>query len=102
LGLLLYVRLDGDATRLRTRMFAPLMGVMEDPATGSANAALAALLTSMAPGDNVALAFDIAQGIEMGRPSRLFATSNKTGEGPVMATIAGDCVPMFRGVYGTP
>jgi trans-2,3-dihydro-3-hydroxyanthranilate isomerase len=99
LGLLLYVRLDGDATRLQTRMFAPLLGVMEDPATGSANAALAALLTSMAPGDNVELAFDIAQGIEMGRPSRLFATSNKTAEGPVTATIAGNCVPATRGVY---
>ena len=51
----LYVRKDGDATRLRTRMFAPLSGVLEDPATGSANAALAALLTSMAPGENVDL-----------------------------------------------
>ena len=40
----LYVRVDGDATRLRTRMFGPLVGVLEDPATGSANAALAALL----------------------------------------------------------
>jgi trans-2,3-dihydro-3-hydroxyanthranilate isomerase len=101
LGLLLYVRLDGDATRLQTRVFAPLAGIMEDPATGSANAALAALLTSMAPGDNVELAFDIAQGIEMGRPSRLLATSNKTGEGPVLATIAGNCVPVLRGVYET-
>ena len=51
----LYVRVDGDATRLRTRMFAPLVGVLEDPATGSANAALAALLTSLAPGENVDL-----------------------------------------------
>ena len=38
-GLHLYVRRDGDATRLRTRMFAPLGGTVEDPATGSANAA---------------------------------------------------------------
>ncbi|HEY1934126.1 MAG TPA: PhzF family phenazine biosynthesis protein [Acetobacteraceae bacterium] len=96
-GLLLYVRLGGDATRLRTRMFAPLMGILEDPATGSANAALAALLTSLAPGENVDLTYDIEQGIEMGRPSRLVATARKTAEGPVTATVAGDCVPMLSG-----
>ena len=51
----LYARRDGDATRLRARMFAPLGGTLEDPATGSANAALAALLTSLAPGENADL-----------------------------------------------
>jgi trans-2,3-dihydro-3-hydroxyanthranilate isomerase len=93
----LYVRIDSDATRLRTRMFAPLAGVLEDPATGSANAALAALLTSLAPGENVDLTYDIAQGIEMGRPSRIVATARKTAEGPVSATVAGTCVPVLRG-----
>lgn len=96
-GLHLYVRVDGDATRLRTRMFAPLAGVLEDPATGSANAALAALLTSLAPGENVDLSYDIAQGVEMGRPSRIVATARKTAEGPVTATVAGNCVPVLRG-----
>jgi trans-2,3-dihydro-3-hydroxyanthranilate isomerase len=94
---LLYARRDGDALRPRVRMFAPLLGIMEDPATGSANAALAALLTALAPGDNLDLAYDIEQGIEMGRPSRLFATARKTGEGPVTATVGGSCVPMMRG-----
>ena len=93
----LYVRLDGDATRLRTRMFAPLGGILEDPATGSANAALAALLTSLAPGEDVDLVYDIEQGVEMGRPSRIVATARKTAEGPVSATVAGSCVPMLRG-----
>ena len=93
----LYARLDGDATRLRTRMFAPLAGVLEDPATGSANAALAALLTSLAPGENVDLTYDIAQGVEMGRPSRIVATARKTAEGPVSATVAGSCVPVMTG-----
>ena len=93
----LYARVEGDATRLRARMFAPLVGVVEDPATGSANAALAALLTSLAPGDNLALAYDIAQGEEMGRPSRLLATARKTPEGPVLATVSGACVGMMQG-----
>ena len=93
----LYVRRDGDATKLRTRMFAPLGGVTEDPATGSANAALSALLTSLAPGEDVAMHYEIEQGIEMGRPSLLIGGARKTAEGAVLATIAGNCVPVMRG-----
>jgi trans-2,3-dihydro-3-hydroxyanthranilate isomerase len=96
-AVLLYVRRDGDATRLRTRMFAPLGGVLEDPATGSACAALGALLTAMAPGENVDLHYEIEQGVEMGRPSLLIASGRKTAEGPVEATVAGSCVPAARG-----
>jgi trans-2,3-dihydro-3-hydroxyanthranilate isomerase len=93
----LYVRVEGDATRLRARMFAPLSGVLEDPATGSANATLAALLTSLAPGEDVDLLYAVEQGIEMGRPSEMIASARKTPEGPVSASVAGDCVPVMRG-----
>ncbi len=93
----LYTRSSDDLLHLRARMFAPLQGILEDPATGSANAALAALLTSLAPGENVDLHFEIEQGIEMGRPSQIIASARKTAEGPVTATVAGDCVPMMRG-----
>ena len=93
----LYVRKDGDATTLRTRMFGPLGGVLEDPATGSANAALSALLVSLAPGEDVALHFEIEQGIEMGRPSLLIGGARKTAEGAVLATVAGSCVRVMRG-----
>ncbi len=96
-AVLLYVRREGDATRLRARMFAPLGGVLEDPATGSACAALGALLTSMAPGEDVDLHYEIEQGVEMGRPSLLIASGRKTAEGPVEATVAGSCVPVARG-----
>jgi trans-2,3-dihydro-3-hydroxyanthranilate isomerase len=96
-AVLLYVRRDGDATQLRARMFAPLGGVLEDPATGSACAALGALLTSMAPGENVDLHYEIEQGVEMGRPSLLIASGRKTAEGPVEATVAGSCVAAARG-----
>ena len=95
--LYLYVRVDGSALRLRTRMFAPLGGIMEDPATGSASATLAALLTAQAPGDDVALTFEIEQGVELHRPSRIVAAARKTGEGPVSATVSGTCVPMLAG-----
>jgi trans-2,3-dihydro-3-hydroxyanthranilate isomerase len=93
----LYARREGDATRLRARMFAPLGGVLEDPATGSANAALAALLTSLAPGENADLHYEIEQGVEMGRPSQIIAGARKTAEGPVLATVAGECVNVMRG-----
>ena len=93
----LYARRDGDATRLAARMFAPLGGVLEDPATGSANAALAALLTSLAPGENADLSYEILQGVEMGRPSQIIASARKTAEGPVLATVEGSCVPVMRG-----
>jgi trans-2,3-dihydro-3-hydroxyanthranilate isomerase len=93
----LYARRDGDATRLAARMFAPLGGISEDPATGSANAALAALLTSLAPGENADLSYEIRQGVEMGRPSQITASARKTAEGPVLATVGGGCVPVIRG-----
>ena len=92
-----YARIEGDATRLVARMFGPLAGVTEDPATGSANATLAALLTSLAPGADVALHYDIAQGAGTGRPSRILAGARKTAEGPITATVAGECVERARG-----
>jgi trans-2,3-dihydro-3-hydroxyanthranilate isomerase len=97
-ALYLYVRRNGDVTRLRARMFAPFGGVLEDPATGSAAAALAALLTSMAPTENADLHYEIAQGVEMGRPSQIIAGAQKTAEGPVLATVAGSCVNVMRGM----
>ena len=82
-ALLLYARLDGDATRLRTRMFAPLGGILEDPATGSANAALAALLTSLAPGENVDLHLRYRAGRRDGPAEQDCCDGGKTAEGPV-------------------
>jgi trans-2,3-dihydro-3-hydroxyanthranilate isomerase len=96
-ALYLYAWSDTGERRLRTRMFAPLGGTWEDAATGSAAAALAGLLTSLAPGDNVDLQYAIEQGVEMGRPSLIVASAVKTGEGPVSASVAGTCVPVMRG-----
>jgi trans-2,3-dihydro-3-hydroxyanthranilate isomerase len=91
LSIHLYCR-DGD--QLRVRMFAPLSGTFEDAATGSANATLAALLLSLDGGDSAA--FDVSQGVEMGRPSRLKVTAHRAADG-VRATVGGGCAPMFKG-----
>ena len=90
-SLLLYAR---DGQDIRARMFAPLSGTYEDPATGSANATRAALLVSLSGVDQDA--FTISQGVEMGRPSILKATARRTPDG-VRATVGGGCAPMFRG-----
>ena len=79
-------------------MFAPLYGVPEDPATGSANVALIGLLAHLHPEADLRLAKTIRQGIEMGRPSWLTASADKSA-GRVTAThIGGTCVPVMRGV----
>jgi len=91
LSLHLYAR-DGD--KIRARMFAPLSGTIEDPATGSANATLSALLLSLS--DDESASFDIVQGVEMGRPSRLKGTARRAPDG-IRATIGGGCVMVLRG-----
>jgi trans-2,3-dihydro-3-hydroxyanthranilate isomerase len=91
LGLFIYVR-EGD--QVRARMFAPLSGTFEDAATGSASATLGALLLSLT-GDAEGR-YDIAQGVEMGRPSQLSVTARRAADG-VRASVGGACVPMFRG-----
>ncbi|MBV8093542.1 MAG: PhzF family phenazine biosynthesis protein [Acetobacteraceae bacterium] len=93
----LYVRDPSDPGSIRSRTFSPLLGVPEDPATGSASAALAGLLVSLAPGEDVELGFEIAQGEEIGRPSRILASASKSAEGAIRASLAGDCVPVMRG-----
>lgn len=91
-SLYLYAR-TGPAT-LAARMFAPLVGTYEDPATGSAATPLAALLLSLTGGDRVA--FEIHQGVKMGRPSLLRASAWRAEDG-IRASVGGACVPVFTG-----
>jgi len=93
---LLYVR-SADEFDLRARMFAPLDGVPEDPATGSANCALAALLADCDPRDDGKFGWRIAQGVEMGRPSVLAARAEKKAGTVVGAWIGGTSVLVGEG-----
>jgi trans-2,3-dihydro-3-hydroxyanthranilate isomerase len=79
---------------VRARMFAPLAGTWEDPATGSANASLAALRLSLSERDT--LEYSSVQGVEMGRRSELELRAWRTPSG-IRASVAGDCVRMFEG-----
>jgi len=91
LSIFLYAR---EENRIRARMFSPLTGTWEDPATGSANATLGALLLSL--GEDETARFEVRQGVEMGRPSALIVRAWRTPEG-IRGSVAGNCVPVFRG-----
>jgi trans-2,3-dihydro-3-hydroxyanthranilate isomerase len=80
--------LSRDEFDIRARMFAPLDGVPEDPATGSANCALAALLAHHKDERDGSFRWRIAQGVEMGRPSILEARTEKR-DGEVVGTWIG-------------
>ena len=86
-----------DEFDLRARMFAPLDGVPEDPATGSANCALAALLSHYDGATSGSFRWRIAQGVEMGRPSVLEARTEKREGLVVDARIGGASVLVSEG-----
>lgn len=77
---------------LRSRMLTA--AGYEDPATGSATAAVAALLLDLS--GEARLALEVRQGVEMGRPSLLHATAWREEAG-IRAGVAGDCVPVMEG-----
>lgn len=91
LSIFLYAR---DGAGVRARMFAPLSGTWEDPATGSANATLGALLLSLSQEES--LRYDAVQGVEMGRPSYLQVSARRAADG-IRASVGGRCVPVLEG-----
>lgn len=97
-GVHLYVPVHENGVNVQSRMFAPLFGVPEDPATGGANVALIGLLAHLRPEADLTLSRTIGQGFDMGRPSILHASAEKKA-GKVVATYIGArCMPMMSGV----
>lgn len=96
----LYVRTGDGTGQLQARMFAPLSNIPEDPATGSAAAALGAFLAHLDPRPDLALQIAIAQGIEMGRPSAILVEAAKQSGRVERVSIAGRCVPVMQGRLG--
>ncbi len=93
----LYVRTGGGIEKLQARMFAPLSNIPEDPATGSAAAALGAFLAHLDSRSDLSAKIAIAQGIEMGRPSAILVEAAKQGGRVERVSIAGRCVPVMQG-----
>lgn len=84
---------------VHTRMFAPALGVPEDPATGSANGALGAYLVHhrAVPVDTTTHILS-EQGAEIGRPSKLYIEVDSTGGQITAVRVGGQVVPVARGV----
>lgn len=88
---------EASESDFHARMFAPTMGIEEDPATGSAVAALAgAIMRFDAPGPG-SHHFVIEQGFEMGRPSLISLELDVSGGRVEGARIGGDAVVVARG-----
>ena len=96
-ALFLYVSTPGAPQQFSARMFAPLDNVIEDPATGSASAALAAYRVALMPEAEADVALTIEQGVDMGRPSQIRLQVRKAKGAVQQVVIGGDCVPVMRG-----
>jgi trans-2,3-dihydro-3-hydroxyanthranilate isomerase len=85
---------------VQARMFHPgVSGLSEDPATGSATAAAAALLAELDGRADDELKLRIGQGVDMGRPSLLLTRVVKRGGKVVSAHVGGGCWLMMEGTF---
>jgi trans-2,3-dihydro-3-hydroxyanthranilate isomerase len=104
-GVFIYTRTDEDGEHgigIRARVFAPVHGVMEDAASGSANAGLANILASIQGEPDDTLKLDVRQGVEMGRPSHMQVTARRNGEEVVEVRVNGGAVVVCRGQIEVP
>jgi trans-2,3-dihydro-3-hydroxyanthranilate isomerase len=85
---------------LQARMFHPgASGLSEDPATGSATCAAAALLADLDGAREGELSLRIGQGVDMGRPSLLLTRVRKQDGRVAAVHVGGGCVQMMEGTF---
>lgn len=96
-GILVFAEQGQDAdNRIHARMFAPGYGVLEDPATGSANACLAGFLADHRLLGSAEVDVRVEQGCEMGRPSVLHLRAKQRDDG-IAVQVGGRVIPVVRG-----
>jgi len=89
-----------EACDVQARMFHPgSSGFSEDPATGSATAAAAALLADVSGERDGELKLRIGQGVDMNRPSLLLTRVRKANGVVMSAHVGGACVQMMEGTF---
>jgi trans-2,3-dihydro-3-hydroxyanthranilate isomerase len=88
----------GSGAQWKTRMFGPADGVPEDPATGSAAGPLA---IHLARHGRIPFGQEIenSQGVELRRPSKLFARVEGSGEDITLVEVGGSAVTVARGEF---
>ena len=89
-----------EACDLQARMFHPgSSGLAEDPATGSATAAAAALFADLSGERDGEFKLRIGQGVDMNRPSLLLTRVRKANGVVMSAHVGGACVQMMEGTF---
>jgi len=78
-----------DGGKLYARMWAPALGVEEDPATGSACAALVGVMASKRDFDGTAYRLSIQQGVSVGRRSEIEAEARKSRSVVTSVSVGG-------------
>lgn len=86
----------------RSRMFAPALGIKEDPATGSAASAFAAYLGMRNSQSSGTFRWIIEQGFEMGRPSLLQVEATKENHQMMEIKVGGYSVLVSEGRMNIP
>jgi trans-2,3-dihydro-3-hydroxyanthranilate isomerase len=95
---LVVAAVDREGFHAHVRMFAPAVGVGEDPATGSAALALAVFLVARgALAGEGQTGFTVGQGAEIGRPSRLGVLVRSAGGVATGTAVYGGVVAVARG-----
>jgi predicted PhzF superfamily epimerase YddE/YHI9 len=99
IGVSVYVLPEPGDERLRVdvRHFAPLVGVPEDPVTGSAAGALGACLAAAGVGGPADLEMVVCQGASLGRPGEVAVRVASDGGAPRRVRVGGRVVPLFEG-----
>lgn len=89
---------ENEMSTAKARVFAPALGVLEDPATATACGALGAYLLryGLTP-PQPSSAFIIEQGAEIGRPSFLYVMIEQPGDGIKQLRVGGQCVDIGEG-----
>jgi trans-2,3-dihydro-3-hydroxyanthranilate isomerase len=87
---------------VHVRMFAPGSGVPEDPATGSAAAALGGYLAALSGREQGTLEWVAEQGLEMGRPSLLYIEADRAGAATTAIRVGGRAVEVSQGTMQVP
>jgi trans-2,3-dihydro-3-hydroxyanthranilate isomerase len=87
---------EDPAHDVRARMYAPGINIAEDPATGSACAALGGYLAARSPGDGP-LRWVVEQGYEMGRPSQIELEADRSGGRITAVRVGGATVMVSEG-----
>jgi trans-2,3-dihydro-3-hydroxyanthranilate isomerase len=91
-----------DGGELYARMCAPALGVEEDPATGSACAALVGAMASKPDFGGTAYHLSIEQGVSMGRRSEIEAEARKGGGVVTSVSVSGATAYIASGEIEVP